>query len=98
MQRPDRPTVWLPIASLASLTWPFVWAHFHPHADGRTIEAGIFLWFPIALILWFFVISGAMTNYSSYSHNAVAQKRLWLWVFASVAPLLLFAVRLLLRP
>src|SRR5262249_27665992 len=92
MQQPDRPSILLPVTSLASLLYVPVWAYFHPHADSRTIEAGVILWFPIALILWFFVVCGAMTNYNAYSHFAIAQKRLWLWVLASIAPLLLLMV------
>ena len=92
MQQPVRPTVWLPIVSLAWLAYAPIWAYLHPHAEGRTIEASIFLWFPVALILWFFVLCYAMINYRCYSNVASAQSRLRVWVVASVAPLLLLAV------
>jgi len=89
MEGTDRPTIWLPIATFTWLAIGALWKWFNPYVTGRVLEAPLAYWFSGVLVLWLLVVTGAMTNYRSYSHIAAAQMRLWLWVLAAVAPPLL---------
>lgn len=91
MQHADRPAVLLPLAILGWLLGGVIWRLLNPHVSGLALTRPVVLWYWGVLALWSLVLIGAMANYRSYSHIAAAQARLWLWVFAAAAPVLLYA-------